>query len=212
MFRCMYSVMQLIFLFVWLQGAFLLQAQKTLLTIEPTESYPRNSEGDLIELEDGRLVLVYTRFTGGSSDHAAADLAMRSSDDGGKTWSDDKIVVRREGGSNVMSVSLLRLSDRRIALFYLSKRSLEDCRPMLRISTDECRSFGEATLCIPEKQGYYVLNNDRALQLESGRLILPVALHNEPGQEKPDWAGRVMCYFSDDVGKTWRKSLTTLTG
>ena len=212
MFQCIYNVIQLIFLFFLLHGGEWLEAQETLLTIEPTKSHPRNSEGDLIELEDGRLVLIYTRFTGGTSDHAAADLVMRTSGDGGESWSDDKIVVRREGGSNVMSVSLLRLSDGRIALFYLRKRSLEDCRPMLRISTDECESFGEATLCIPEKPGYYVLNNDRALQLESGRLILPVALHNEPGQENPDWAGRVMCYFSDDVGKTWRRSQTTLIG
>ncbi|MDP6059130.1 MAG: sialidase family protein, partial [Pirellulaceae bacterium] len=53
---------------------------------------------------------------------------------------------------------------------------------------------------------------DRAVQLKSGRLALPVALHNKPGQEKPDVAGRVMCYLSDDVGKTWRRSKTTLIG
>ena len=149
-------------------------------------------------------------FTGGTSDHAAADLAMRISTDGGKTWSDDTTVVQHEGGNNVMSVSLLRLADGRIALFYLNKQSLEDCRPMLRFSKDECASFSDPTVCITDEIGYYVLNNDRAVQLASGRLILPVALHNKPGQEKPDWAGRVMCYLSDDVGKTWRRSKSTL--
>lgn len=188
-------------------------APQTLLTIEPTDTQPRNSEGDLVVLKDGRLCLIYTRFTGGTSDHASADLARRISRDGGQNWSEDEIVVRHEGGNNVMSVSLLRLADGRIALFYLNKQSLEDCRPMMRISEDECATFGQATPCIPDDEvGYYVLNNDRAVQLPSGRLILPVALHNRPGQPQPDWAGRVMCYLSDDVGKTWRRSRTAQMG
>ena len=186
------------------------EARTTLLTIEPTAEQPRNSEGDIIELKDGRLCLIYTRFTGGTTDHAAADLAMRTSADGGRSWSDDTIVVPRERGNNVMSVSLLRLADGRIALFYLRKESLEDCRPVMRLSGDECATFSEAAMCINDEVGYYVLNNDRAVQLAGGRLVLPVALHNKPGQKEPDWAGRVMCYLSDDAGKTWRRSQTTL--
>ena len=61
-------------------------ALETMLTIEPTETYPRNSEGDIAVLKDGRLCLVYTQFYGGTSDHASANLAMRTSDDAGRTW------------------------------------------------------------------------------------------------------------------------------
>lgn len=190
----------------------LADAPRELLVIEPTPEQPRNSEGDLIELADGRLCLIYTRFRGGTSDHAAADLAMRVSADGGQTWSEDQIVVPHEGGKNVMSVSLLRLADGRIALFYLRKHALDDCRPVMRTSSDEAKSFGPPTTCIPDEVGYYVLNNDRAVQLKSGRLVLPVALHNKPGQEKPDWAGRLMCYLSDDAGQSWRRSRSTLVG
>jgi hypothetical protein len=84
--------------------------KEILLVIEPSKGNPRNSEGDIIELKDGRLCLIYTRFTGGSGDHAAADLAMRISGDDSVSWSDDKVVVQRPGGLNVMSVSLLRLA------------------------------------------------------------------------------------------------------
>lgn len=189
-----------------------LWAFETLLVIEPTAEQPRNSEGDLIELSDGRLCLIYSRFRGGTSDHAAADLAMRTSGDGGHTWSDDKIVVEQQGGKNVMSVSLLRLADGRIALFYLRKTALDDCRPVMRVSSDECQSFGPPTECITDEVGYYVLNNDRAVQLKGGRIVLPVALHNKPGQEKPDWQGSLMCYLSDDAGKSWRRSKSTLVG
>ena len=182
-----------------------------LLVIEPSKENPRNSEGDIIELKDGRLCLIYTRFTGGSGDHAAADLARRTSDDGGRTWSKDNIVVPRPGGLNVMSVSLLRLADGRIALFYLRKTSEEDCRPLMCISLDEAQTWSEPTVCITDKVGYYVLNNDRAVRLGAGRLILPVAWHQGPGEPR-DTAGVIMCYLSDDNGKTWRRSQDSFKG
>jgi len=182
-----------------------------LLLIEPGEGNPRNSEGDIIELKDGRLCLIYTRFTGGGGDHAAADLVRRTSGDGGRTWSDDRVVVRRSGGLNVMSVSLLRLAGGRIALFYLRKTSKEDCRPIMCISQDETETWSRPTVCITDKVGYYVLNNDRAVQLSSGRIILPVAWHQGPGQDR-DTAGVIMCYLSDDDGKAWRRSKDSFKG
>ena len=184
---------------------------ETLMVIEPEEGNPRNSEGDIIELRDGRLCLIYTRFTGGSSDHAAADLAMWTSDDSGKSWSGDHVAVQRPGGLNVMSVSLLRLASGEIALFYLRKTSMEDCRPLMCISADEAETWSQPTVCITDEVGYYVLNNDRAVQLRSSRLILPVAWHQGPGQAR-DTAGVIMCYLSDDNGKTWRRSKDSFKG
>jgi predicted alpha/beta superfamily hydrolase len=184
---------------------------QTWLTIEPSKENPRNSEGDIIELKDGRLRLIYTRFTGGGGDDAAADLAMRISQDRGRSWSNDKIVIRHTGGLNVMSVSLLRLASGEIALFYLRKTSQEDCRPMMCVSTDEAQTWSEPTVCITDEVGYYVLNNDRAVQLHSGRLILPVAWHQGPGRKR-DSAGVIMCYLSDDNGKSWRRSKDSFRG
>ena len=73
------------------------------------------------------------------------------------------------------------------------------------ISTDEARTWSEPTVCITDEVGYYVLNNDRAVQLKSGRLVLPVAWHQGPGKAR-DSAGVIMGYLSDDNGKTWRRS------
>ncbi|MDC0935362.1 sialidase family protein [Pirellulales bacterium] len=186
---------------------------RTMLTIEPTKENPRNSEGDLIELKDGRLCLVYTQFYGGTSDHAAANLVRRISDDQGRTWSDDNIIVFKEKqGHNVMSVSLLRLHSGAIGLFYLRKTSLQDCRPIMRVSVDEADSWSDPVECITDEVGYYVLNNDRAVQLASGRLVLPVALHATAQAPQWDHAGRVTCYLSDDEGKTWRRSRHVLKG
>ncbi len=180
--------------------------------LPPGPGNPRNSEGDFIQLKDGRILFIYSHFTGGGSDHAAAHLAARYSDDGGKTWSDeDAVIVEREGDFNVMSVSLLRLQNGDIALFYLRKNSLTDCRPLMRISRDEGRTWTEPIECIDEV-GYNVMNNDRAVELKSGRLLLPVALHNTPKQNKFDGRGVISCYLSDDNGKTWRQSRSRQKG
>lgn len=179
----------------------------TVLQLAPSDNNPRNSEGDFITLDDGRILFVYSHYTGSStSDHAPAYLAARYSDDGGRSWTDeDVVVVENEGGMNVMSVSLLRLQNGDIAFFYLRKNSTEDCIPMLRISKDEAQSWSDPVPCITDRQGYFVLNNARVIQLQDGRLLMPVALHQTPGGE---WANKAVlyCYFSDDNGQTWQSS------
>ena len=181
---------------------------ETVLRLPPLKDHPRNSEGDFIRLKDGRLLFVYSHFTGGGGDHDRAFLAGRWSSDGGRTWSDkDDVIVEREGDWNVMSVSLVRLKDGRIGLFYLRKNSLADCRPLLRVSTDEGKTWSQPRECITDQVGYYVMNNDRVEQLASGRIVLPVCLHANEGM-KFDAAGTIMCYLSDDGGQSWRRSKT----
>jgi len=180
------------------------------LTLPPGENNPRNSEGDFIKLNDGCVLFIYTHFTGGGGDHDAAFLASRSSSDGGRTWSAaDVEVLPNEGGMNIMSVSLLRLSNGSIALFYLRKNAEDDCRPLMRISTDEAKTWSSPVECIPEPVGYYVVNNDRVVQLKRGRLLVPAARHALKGQ-KFSGRGEVVCVLSDDLGATWRPAKTTI--
>ena len=178
------------------------------LTLAPSKENPRNSEGDFVTLKDGRILFVYTHFTGGGSDDAAAFLASRISSDGGKSWTPkDKLVMENDAKENIMSVSLLRLQDGRIALFYLRKNSITDCRPALRFSTDEGQSWSAASEVIGEKEiGYYVVNNDRLVQLSDGRLIFPTAQHNSPSLKKFNGFGTILCYVSDDKGQTWQRN------
>ncbi|GAB3912030.1 hypothetical protein GCM10028803_54630 [Larkinella knui] len=177
------------------------------LELNPGNDNPRNSEGDFVTLKDGRILFVYSHYTGGStSDHAPAYLAGRFSKDGGKTWTQqDQIIVAKEGDMNVMSVSLLRLKNGKIALFYLKKNSEQDCIPQMRLSADEAKSWSEPIPCITDKQGYFVLNNSRVIQLSNGRLLMAVAQHQSPGGK---WQGNgtLYSYYSDDNGATWKAS------
>lgn len=181
------------------------QSQVLALKLAPGEDNPRNSEGDFITLKDGRILFVYSHYTGKStSDHAPAYLASRFSADGGKTWAEkDELIVEREGEMNVMSVSLLRLKNGKIALFYLKKNSETDCIPLMRISSDEAKTWSAAIPCITDRKGYFVLNNNRVIQLKSGRLLMAVAMHRSLDGK---WQSKatLYSYFSDDNGSTWK--------
>lgn len=189
--------------------------------LNPSPRNARNSEGSFVTLASGRILFAYTRYRGGGNDHDKAVIAARFSDDGGRTWSKrDRILISGEGKANDMSVSFLRLRDDRIALFNLRKDGLFDCRPMVRFSDDEGKTFTRGNPITPVP-GYYILNNDRVVQLKSGRLIAPLAMHHartcsvvddgkpatRAGFARP---GLVLFLCSDDGGATWFEADTRL--
>lgn len=176
--------------------------------LAPSPVNPRNSEGDFLQLHDGRILFVYTHHYGGKGeDDAPAYLASRVSNDRGATWSDSsEQVIANAGKKNVMSVSIERLADGTIALVYLRKHSKHDCVPVLRLSTDEAKTWSPPIEIIPEKErGYYIVNNDRILQLSSGRIIVPCAQHVDSTTKKWSPYAEAVCYLSDDDGRHWRR-------
>lgn len=180
------------------------------LNIEPTKENPRNSEGAFATLKSGRVIFYYTQFYGGGADNAPARIVCIHSDDQGRTWSAPRTVVENAGGENVMSVSLLRLKSGKLALFYLIKNSWLDCRPYIRISTDDGATWTDPKRVVAAP-GYFVLNNDRVVQLAQGRLVVPVAFHRARGEDPKssksfEKRGIVFWYLSDDEGQTWREA------
>lgn len=188
---------------------------KTVLELYPSKHNCRNSEGSFIRLKDGRIMFAYSRFGGdGGHDSSPACIAARYSDDGGLTWTaKDRILVKKNDDNNVMSVTLLRLQDGRIALFYLRRGIWPEMRLAVRFSSDEGETWTEPSFCI-NAPGYYVVNNDRVIQTSTGRLIVPAAFHRckkIPGSmrfEDGGFDGRAISIFflSDDAGATWREA------
>lgn len=182
---------------------------RILFDIDPTPEYPRHTEGAFVTLDDGELLFVYSRFTG-RLDKSPAELVEMRSSDNGLTWSEPIVAIPNEGRWNVMSVSLLRLQDGRIALFYSVKNSMLDCRPVVRFATGKAREWSPPQYII-SALGYNVLNNDRVIQLQSGRLVVPVSYKRPRGTDPEvaasiDFRGIAIWYISDDGGATWRES------
>ena len=165
-----------------------------------------------MELTDGTLLFAYSRFAGNSwNDHASADIALIRSKDGGKIWSEPEILIHQEAGwGNVMSVSFLRLHSGRILLVHGRKRLVEDspdARPVCYFSDDDGKTWSEPTTII-NSPGYFVHNNDRLVQLRSGRILLPTAFHRWKHDDRSgiDYRGIGVVFFSDNDGETWSEA------
>ena len=103
-------------------------------------SSQRNGEGAFLDAKDGRILYIYSHCLGeGFQDDDPSSIAMRTSQDSGKTWSDERILFRQEehNAKNIMSVSLLRMGAGDIGLFYAIRYGWHDTRLHLRRSQDE---------------------------------------------------------------------------
>lgn len=180
------------------------------LNLDPTKENPRNSEGSFATLASGRIIFCYSQFYGGAGDESPARIVRIHSDDQGRTWSSPVTVVENTAGNNVMSVSLLRLASGKLAMFYCIKNSWIDCRPHMRVSTDDGETWTEPKL-VQQAPGYFVMNNDRVIQTSKGRIIIPLAFHRSRGTDphtSKSWDARAIAtwIYSDDDGGTWTES------
>lgn len=179
---------------------------KIICDIAPSDRNNRNSEGAFIKLKNGDLMFAYTAYRGdGCKDHSTADLYAILSKDEGETFGSPFLLFSCEDveADNIMSVSLMRMKNGDLGLFYLRKHNeVHHCIPYLARSSDEGKSWHKHIRCIDE-DSHYVLNNDRVISLQNGRLLMPVAKHEyKDGVFLP---GIVLIYASDDDGESWHR-------
>ncbi len=169
-----------------------------------SEGNLRNSEGSMVVLGDGHYLFAYTHFYSGANDHAGARILAITTKDGGQKWSNPYILQENIGGLNVMSASLLKLSSGKILFSFIQKNSLTDCNQQVRISNDEGKTFSDP-INAKVWPGYGGAVNDSALQLSTGRILLPVSISY---QQKNAVSGVL---YSDDEGLTWHGSENFIT-
>lgn len=171
-----------------------------------TGKVQRSGEGSICVLDDGSLLYATTEFFA-TEDAADAHIIARRSADGGKTWGEPRELQKNTGKLNVMSATLRRLpkwneAKPPLGMFYLEKNAPDDLKVLLRVSQDECRSFGEP-IQVSTIGGYHVMNNDRVSVLKGGRLLAPVA--SSPNHIQVNHF-QCFCFLSDDGGRSWRVS------
>lgn len=182
------------------------------LIVPATAQYPRNSEGDLIVLKDGRMLYSWARKISGE-DTAEGCVVSITSDPTGEHWSTEAKVIQPvwPDVADVMCVSLCR-TPRGLHLFFIGRLAnppsgnlFSGCNRIFQlISTDEGETWGPPQP-VSTRYAYTILNNGRVIRTSTGRLLVPVA--NVPGSIAEFYdEQRIYCLYSDDDGCTWHES------
>ena len=180
---------------------------KTIVTAaKSAPGLPRKSEGDTIELTDGRLLLVYMEFSGDGSDEAQTRISAQESGDGGLTWGRHRVITETTPGDmNVYSPNLIRANDGGILLIFMRQHSGQP-RSLTNHawkSVDEGATFAPYSQFAAEQD--FGLCNATLKRLFSGRLLLPANV-SEPGDHGPWGKFAVNVLSSDDDGLHWNES------
>lgn len=185
---------------------------KQVLFLKTTEGNSRNGEGAFIRLKNQSIMFAFSEFLDGTgTDEDDARISALFSYDEGETWQDKRVLFKKEKDAmNIMSVSLMRLMDGSLAIFYGEKYIQENGmitdKWYMKVSRDEGENWEKEVRCFSE-DGYHVINNDRVIRLASGRLLIPIAKHSAVGfdiNERFLEPGVIAFSVSDDDGKTWR--------
>ena len=208
---CRYSL--LFFVLVTAKGPEALAASDALIRhvmIEPaTKETPRSDTASVIELADGRLMVVYHKYEQGKRsghDDGLRRVWSKTSSDGGKNWSQArKLVDVKTGDISVGIPALLRLKTGRLLLsslrFHKNKHHRAWGSTMeLYTSNDEGQTFHAlSNVWDRPKQRLLQGGASSIVKLKSGRLLMPC--HGGKGFKITAW-----CFRSDDQGKTWQRS------
>lgn len=169
----------------------------------------RNSEGAVVELRDGRLLLAYTHFYADADDWGAGDIRGKTSADGGASWSEPFLIEPNTARCNVGRLALLRLQPFRdgyhevppyLAHVYVALNAFYTNRIFFKTSVDEGRTWSDPVqINDTGTLGHICQRGDTALVLSSGRILVPVY-----GMFGGMCAS--FCYYSDDNGETWQRS------
>ena len=209
--------------------------EKTIV-VAATPVAPKHGEQTVVRLKDGRLLLLWSEFLrvdllppgerppdsplrrDPTGDDGYARISGMTSSDGGRTWSRPRVVVDdRDALVNCISPGLTRMRDGRLLLAYSWRsggngaQNYGNCAKMVRISADEGLTWSERTRITPDNSEYHTGCHDRAYTLQSGRVVVQCHTILPPGVAQPGDGYRRTCMgtyfaFSDDHGRTWRRT------
>jgi hypothetical protein len=113
------------------------------------------------------------------------------------------VLVPDEADRRLAAVSLVRLENGDLAIFYLKELDDDDCRPYCRVSADDGASWGKP-VALARSRSYYRMHSGRATRLATGRLLVPVT--KQANARDDSRKGSLLTLLSDDNGRTWRAS------
>lgn len=183
---------------------------------EPTINNGRNSEGAFIRMDNGAIAFVYSKFVAGRGyDDEQSDIAVCFSFDEGETFTKERVIIsaKESCAQNLMSVSLLKMQDGSIGVFYIKKITALNSTYCLRRTRDFI-DFSKEITCLPCDK-YYVVSNDRVRRLSNGDIIIPANYYllelKNPSlgvmhyKNVKSHGGIAQFFISKDDGESWVK-------
>lgn len=167
-------------------------------------------EATLATLKDGRIWLLFGENL---------LLAGKYSKDGGRTWSGTSLVQTKDGKGIALArdtahLSIVRLKSGRLVMIYGGPvtRPGRDGTVLYRTSDDEGQTWSAPVAIDPL---FAVCRTQAARVLSTGRIVAPVMAWLSPATgDDSEEAGNGLTYswiyYSDDEGKTWKRSLSEL--
>ena len=175
------------------------------------------SYGSIIPIKDDKLLWVWGR---GAAREPLNPVYGNISEDGGKNWSDQFALKMKNGEElgGVFHTALVRLKSGVLGLTLTRNTG----HSWFHLSEDEGQTWSEGVAVTPEEVRVFN-TNDKALVLSGGRIVLPAYSILEPkmlipnpkreirygeefGQAGTYSMGYCVVYYSDDDGKTWKRS------
>jgi sialidase-1 len=173
-----------------------------------TPDMPRADTASVCEISPGKLMVVYHKYQPSKlagNDFGVCNIWSKTSQDGGLTWGDGRMIVDNAPGDvNVQAPALLKLSTGDVLLICHRNHSRSSGTMCLFRSRDGGRTFAEEPPIWKQSKGQWLQGGASSLlELKSGRVLLP--LHGgtgDQGKQKND----IWCFMSDDHGKSWHPS------
>ncbi|RAV16114.1 sialidase family protein [Paenibacillus contaminans] len=182
---------------------------KHVLAAEAGAGNPRNDTAGIVELKDGRLLLVWHKYEDGAeggSDFGLCRIYAKRSKDGGVSWGDEALLVDvRPGDHNVQAPGISRLPSGDLLLHCLRGHEGGSSSTMcLFRSSDEGETWREAGCVWERSEGQWLQGGANHMNvLSGGRLLLPY--HFGTGHQGSQH-NTVGCFLSDDEGHSWRQA------
>lgn len=211
-------------------AAFAADVRRTDLFVSGSEGYAVYRIPGIVATPAGTLLAYAEARRLNAADWGSIDLVMRRSEDGGVTWSAQRVIARVEG--ELAQNPVARVSRPPDVITYNNPVAIADrrkgvvhflfCVEYMRVfymrSEDDGRTFGkpvEITAAFeafrPEYNWKVVATGPgHGIQLRSGRLLVPVWLStSEDNAHHPNVVATI---YSDDGGATWKRGAIAASG
>jgi sialidase-1 len=176
--------------------------QQQPLFISGTDGYHTYRIPSLVVTSRGTVLALCEARKNSASDHGDIDLALRRSNDGGKTWSKMEIVA--DDGEHTIGNPCPIVDYRTDAIWLPFCR--DNRQVLLMKSDDEGQTWSkpvDITALVKHSAWHWVgTGPGHGIQLRSGRLLVPCWADATPNLGEVQFS---FVFYSDDAGKTWKR-------